>query len=404
MRTPHATHPAPPPETHNTANEDASTSITHAPRYWPASEQRVAARFAPFVIQGSSGSQARAILAQALINARRRGFEVIAISRDSGAFTRQPVHHVDNRGHTLRTLSLSPQAHPTLRVWPASASAQIPNHAQVFNSVVAHAVVHSVKDLPTGTKIFTGQNGVPNALPPAKKLQRQHFVSMIASTIKDSPKCATVTVGGALYFDERTPDRDYLERVLGGGDLFALKFVPDIRVHQWRKIASNVVNNTLCTLFDTHFGGLLDRAEKDPRCLALVRGMLAETIQVARRHGIDPGALDELHSGLIDTQRTWPAHRSSMRHALVSGHTTENAYLAGAIAHDSQRLGLPAPLCTRAAQSLDRYVEMRDRAGPDQAPQFYARNQDWVATETEALLDLAGHDAASRNPPTPSLP
>jgi len=388
MRIPNALKLIPPPDTQPISSEAPHTALTPSPRYWPATEQRVMARFAPFVIQGASGSQACAILAQALINARRRGFEVIAISRDGG-FTRQPVHEVDPQGRTLRTFSVSPQHHPALRIRAPGESARIPPEAKVFNSVVAPALLTTVEDLPAGTKIFTSQNGVPNTLPPEKNLQRQHSISTIATAIKDSPRRATVTRGGALYFDERTPDRDYLECVLGGGDLFALKFVPDIRVSQWRKIACNVVNNTLCTLFDTTFGGLLERTHKDPRCQALVRGMLAETLQVARARGINPGDLDELHRLVIDTQQSLPGHQSSMRHALVSGYATENAYLAAAISRESRQRGLAAPLCARAAEGIDAYIALRDSARAAHPRLFYEDNRQRVMDETEALLDIA---------------
>ena len=389
MRIPNAARLSPTPETQAASTEESPPQHIAAPRYWPASEQRIAARFAPFVIQGSSGSQGRAILAQALINARRKGFEVIAISRDAGAFSLQPLHQTDIEGRITRTVSLSRQDHPALQLWPSHASADIPPQAEVFNSVVAHALPASVKDLPPGTKIFTGQNGVPNPLPPEKKFQRQYYISTLATSVKDHPKRATLVEGGALYFDERTPDRDYLEAVLGGGDLFALKFVPDIRVHQWRKIAFNAVNNTLCTLFGMTFGDLFEQAGKDPRHLALQRGMLRETQRVARARGIDPGSLDDLHRAVADTQRAFPAHHSSMHHALVSGQSTENAHLAGAIARDAQRFGFDAPLCALAAHQLDSYLAIRDRAGREEAGQFYERNRERVIEVREALLDLA---------------
>lgn len=392
MRIPYSTLPAPPADA-APAPAEAAPERTLSPRYWPASEARVAARLAPFVMQGSSGSQARAILAQALINARRRGFEVIAMSRDEGAFSRQPLQLIDSGGRVLRTLSLRPEAHPSLRLRPARASAEIPPNARVFNSVLAPVLARSVADLPAGTRVFTGQNGVPGPLPAEKRFERQHYISNIVTALGEAPTCATVTEGGALYLDQRTPDRDYLERVLGGGDLFALKFMPDIRVYQWRKIAANVVNNTLCTLFDATFGELLARAGSDLRWHALVRGLLAETRVVAQSRGIDLGALDEAHQRLTGVQQTWPAHRSSMRHSLVTGQATENAYLAAAIAAEARQKGLAAPLCAHAAATLDQFVEWRDLAGREHARDFYRNNRQRVQEAGEALLCFAARQA-----------
>jgi ketopantoate reductase len=371
--------------------------------YRPASAARTAASLAPFVMQGAAGSQARAILAQALINARRRGFEVIATSRDPSAFTRAPLHHLDQNGALIRKLKLAPEHQPALRVHTSRENASLPKEAHVFNSVSAHALAASLKGLPPGVKIFTGQNGVPTALPPDQEACRQHYISTIATAIDKQGSHAEVLAGGALSFDARTPDRAYLEATLGGGDLFDLQFVPDIRVTQWRKVAFNVVNNTLCTVFDTSFGTLFERTRQEPRFMKLVRGMIIETCQVAAARGVPLGEAEEILEALGDIQQTWPAHRTSLHAALLRGDTIENPWLAGAIAREGQRLGVPAPLCAAAAQTLEMYTQMRDLAGRDAAARFYDNHREVVRQAGEALLAIAEGGQAGLPPSEPGL-
>lgn len=107
----------------------------------------------------------------------------------------------------------------------------------------------------------------------------------------------------------------------------------------WKKLLINAGINVLTAIFDVPNGMLVE----DPELNAIMRGALAEAVEVAKAHGLS-FCLPEVVAEVEEVCRLTAANLSSMLQDFRRGSETEIDYINGAIVRLGEERGVPTPL------------------------------------------------------------
>lgn len=113
----------------------------------------------------------------------------------------------------------------------------------------------------------------------------------------------------------------------------------DITRLVWKKLLINAGINALTAIFDVPNGRLVE----DPELNAIMRGALAEAVEVAKARGL-AFRLPEVVAEVEEVCRLTAANLSSMLQDVRRGSETEIDYINGAIVRLGQERGVPTPL------------------------------------------------------------
>jgi 2-dehydropantoate 2-reductase len=113
----------------------------------------------------------------------------------------------------------------------------------------------------------------------------------------------------------------------------------DIARLVWKKLLINAGINALTAIFGVPNGKLVE----DPELNAIMRGALAEAVEVARAQGLE-FRLPEVVAEVEEVCRLTAANLSSMLQDVRRGSETEIDYINGAVVRLGEERGLPTPL------------------------------------------------------------
>ncbi len=212
------------------------------------------------------------------------------------------------------------------------------------------------------TAVLSMQNGIGN-----EELIAERFgagrtlggMAIFGAKLRNPGEVEVTVYAGECLVGELTGGIS--QRALSIARLFTSSGIPcrasgNIVRDKWLKAFYNIALNPLSAILGVPYGVLGELEETRE----LMREMLAEAFEVARRAGVEPGMSSReyydhlLHNLLPPTSE----HISSMLQDMQLGRRTEIDYLNGAIARLGERLGVPAPVNTTIA----RVVRAMERA------------------------------------------
>ncbi len=134
------------------------------------------------------------------------------------------------------------------------------------------------------------------------------------------------------------------------------RIAADIRSELWAKLVVNAAINPLAALTGVPNGRLV----QDPALRQLLEDVARETAEIARAAGARVEPEDLVRRARLVARRT-AENRASMLQDLDRGRRTEIDAIAGAVLHEAERVGRPAPL-NRALFALVKARETAARA------------------------------------------
>ena len=144
---------------------------------------------------------------------------------------------------------------------------------------------------------------------------------------------------------DATADRSHVRPLAALAALFAGAGVPltlsaNIRGDLWQKMVLNCTYNALSAIARVRYGAI----HSNPSAAALVPGLIAECVAVARALGVTMPDVDLYEAGRKLTQELAAAAYSSTAQDLLRGRRTEIDSLNGYIAREGARRGIATPL------------------------------------------------------------
>ncbi len=201
----------------------------------------------------------------------------------------------------------------------------------------------AVAALVPGGVAVSVQNGLDNPAAIAARSGWDRVVPTVvrAGCVRDDPVTIRHTSNGYLVLDDAEV----------GAWLDAhgvrVQLVPDVRVEQWSKLASNVVQNSLTALLDSLLGPIRDHAALG----RLRRDLVAEVVAVARADGVDVDPAEVEASW----ERLPAGNGTSMLWDRRAGRPLEVDALTGAVIRRAAAHNLDVPV-VRTVDALVRFV------------------------------------------------
>lgn len=214
-----------------------------------------------------------------------------------------------------------------------------------------------------GGAVLTLQNGVENEAAIARIIGDDAVMSGNARVFADMPEPGKIVHTGMGYIDfgeihGRLTDRarQYEAAFKRAGILGRL--VTNIRDLRWEKLMSNSAFNSITTLTGRNLGDLYD----DPDGYRLLRGMMEETVAVARAEGasIAEDRIDWLFDFI---NRSLRDSSSSTLQDLRRGRRLEYDAITGAVLRAARRHKIEVPI----TESINALMRLLDSAAAEPA-------------------------------------
>jgi len=190
------------------------------------------------------------------------------------------------------------------------------------------------------TTVVTVQNGLNNVDVVGEFVPSRRIVggsSMISAELIGPGRVHLISVGETNVGAETGARPQAIARLISEAGLPATT-VEDPRKAIWSKQLVNVAVKPLAALTELQNGGLVASDE----LVALMEGLLLETVSVAEAAGIALDAEDPLETTIEACERG-PEKRSSMLVDVQAGRRTEIDHINGAVVEYGRRYGVPTP-------------------------------------------------------------
>lgn len=259
------------------------------------------------------------------------GFPVVLLARPA-------------RAEAIRAAGLrvqDAQADRTVRI-AASADPAVLRDADLLLCCVKSADTRAAAEamrahLSPAARVLSLQNGIENAQRLRAVLAQPVAAVLVYTATQMAGEAHVVCHGGGRLVLEAVDDAAALQAVFREAGI-AAEISGDVRRELWTKLIVNCVWNPLSALGRLPYAALARIDGFD----ALVRGIVAECIAVARADGVEPPP--DLLQKVLQIAVAMPGQRSSTAQDLARGRTTEIDDLTGHVVRRGAALGVPTPL------------------------------------------------------------
>jgi 2-dehydropantoate 2-reductase len=196
----------------------------------------------------------------------------------------------------------------------------------------------------TGGTVVSVQNGVDNPAVLARRHERVIPTVVYSGCVRVDPVTVHHTSNGFLVTDDAE-----LAAWLNDHGVRA-DLVPDVAPVQWRKLAANVVNNSLSAILDSFTGPFVGH----PAMVPVIADLVAEVEAVARADGV--ALPDDFAAQVVAGLQRLPAgNGTSMLYDRRAGRELEVAGLTGAVIRRAAQNGVAVP-AVRTVDALAQWV------------------------------------------------
>lgn len=231
---------------------------------------------------------------------------------------------------------------------PCVSSTQLPGtiaHLLVASKTpFTKAALHRVDGhLNSATQVLRLQNGMAaldGRLPPGTSV----LEAITTSAVKGQSPQHTIVAENTTWLGGGRQPPEWLEGLQQHWP--DLRWAPEIRLVQWKKLVANAVINPLTALHDVPNGALVD----DPALQQEARALCAEADTLLT--ALDSNWPGHSFSAVLQVARATAGNTSSMRADRQRGATTEIEAINGWLLRQAQRHGLDLPTHRRLVEAL----------------------------------------------------